>query len=319
MAMHNYSSDDGHIKTFKTFPEFSKLTLADRERYEPLIKDYPPIADISFAGLCIWWDHLSTCAVSLLNDNLVISYWFPEADYLTGLSLVGTNKIDESLCTLLDYLREHDKPLRLVHVPEFVIEHIEYPEMFMCTEERDVSEYVFEVSKFYPLKQLVNYRRHRVRSFLLRNDEEQIELRSIDLSQSWNQKLLIEHDWPIKGINRIAQSFDEAWEFSIVHAEELGLDNLCLFMRGRLCAYCLYQKPADKRYVIFKHAKVDYGIPRLLDYLVYALARHFAGSGVSYVNLDSDMGVQFLRMFLLTLGPVNYFRKYAVEACKRVR
>jgi len=36
---------------FATFPEFSRLTLSDREKWETLIKDYPPYISFSFADL----------------------------------------------------------------------------------------------------------------------------------------------------------------------------------------------------------------------------------------------------------------------------
>lgn len=298
---------------FKTFPEFSKLTLSDRSRYEELIKDYPPIADISFSGLMVWWNVLNTCAIALLNNNLVVSYWFPGNESVSGLSLVGTNEVDESICILFDHLRECSMPEELVHVPEFVVSQLEYPEMYVCTEERNFDEYVFEVAKSYPLNQMFSYRRHRIRSFLARNDEEDIELHPLDLTQERNRKLLLEYDWPAKGVNRISSMFDESWEYTIRHATELGLDNLCLFINGELRAYCIFHRPADKRYIIFKHAKIDYRITRLFDYFVYAIARRFSEQGVAYANLDSDMGLQTLRMIFITLGPSNYFRKYTVR------
>jgi len=309
-------SDDTQTSDFKTFPEFSKLTLSDRERYEELVKDYPPLADISFSGLMVWWNILNTCAISQLNNNLVISYWFPGNESVSGLSLVGTNQVDESICLLFDHLRERGMPEELVHVPEFVISQLEYPEMYVCTEERNFDEYVFEVARSYPLTQMFSYRRHRIRSFLARSDEGDMELRPIDLSQQKNRQLLLDYDWPQKGVNRIASMFDESWEYTIRHATELGLDNLCLFIGGKLRAYCIFHRPADKRYIIFKHAKIDYGIPRLFDYFVYTVARRFSEQGVAYVNLDSDLGLQSLRMIFITLGPSNYFRKYTVRPRK---
>ena len=71
------ASPAGVPPMFKTFPEFSKLTLNDREEYESYIKDFPPISDILFASIMVWWGALDGLAVSKLNDNLVISYWIP--------------------------------------------------------------------------------------------------------------------------------------------------------------------------------------------------------------------------------------------------
>lgn len=137
---------------FKTFPEFSKLTLADRHDYEALVKDYPPIDDISFTSLMTWWSSLENTSVSRLNGNLVISYCLPGEDKFTGLSLVGTNDVDESICAIFDYLREKGEPLRLVNVPEFVISNAAYPAMFNFKEQRALHEYILPLSGFYPSK-----------------------------------------------------------------------------------------------------------------------------------------------------------------------
>lgn len=75
---------------FKTFPEFTKLTLSDKEEYERLTRGYPPISDIAFSSLMIWWDSLGGLAVAKLNGNLVISYWLPGDEEYSGLSLIGT-------------------------------------------------------------------------------------------------------------------------------------------------------------------------------------------------------------------------------------
>ena len=47
--------------------------------------------------------------------------------------------------------------------------------------------------------------------------------------------------------------------------------------------------------------------------MAYAFAQYFADKGVAYANINSDYGLMRLRMFMLTLGPVNFFRKYIVE------
>lgn len=72
---------------FKTFPEFSKLTLNDKDEYEALIKDYPPVYDMMFIGRMTWWDQLDSAAVSMLNGNLVVSYWLPGDEKHSGLSI----------------------------------------------------------------------------------------------------------------------------------------------------------------------------------------------------------------------------------------
>jgi hypothetical protein len=308
-----HTLDNKPAGVFKTFPEFSKLSFNDRKKYEALTASFPPISNISFAGLKTWWDPLNSSAVSMLNDNLVVSYWYPGWEEMTGLSLVGTNKVDESLCTIFDHLKATGQSVRLVHVTELVLEHLEYPEMFQVEDERHMDEYVYDIAKFYPLNHLISYRRRRVKRFLANISEDRITLKSLDLSDPSNQELLLHCNWPDKGINKIAKTFDETWKTTITHADLLGVENVCLYIDGELCAYFLYIAPPDKRYIIMRHTKVDYTVHRLFDYMLYAFARYFADQGVKYVNIDSDAGVLFLRMLLVALGPVKYFKLYTVK------
>lgn len=300
---------------FKTFPEFSKLTLADRDAYEALIAQYPPISDISFATLLLWWNPLGDLAVSLLNDNLVIAYWLPGGEKMSGLSVVGTNKMDESICTILDHLRERGDPVRLVHVPEFVMSYIEHPELFRFEGERDLDEYIVALSKFYPLSHLISYRRMRVRKFITNVAERRVSVRQIDLTQHANQRLLVDSvaKWPRRGINQLTQLARDALQMAVADSEPLGVENICLFIDDSLHAFALYQQPADKRYIIFNQAKMSYAFPHLFDYMVYAFSWWFTEQGVTYVNLDVDYNVPMLRIVKLALGPENYFRKYIIR------
>lgn len=298
------------------FPMFSKLTYGHRWQYEKLITGFPPVADISFANLKVWWDSLDTCAVSTLRDNVVLSYWFPGAEQYSGLSLVGTDDIDQSICALFDHLRSKGEPARLVHVPEFVVAQIQYPEMFVCKEERNFDEYVYDMNTFYPQHHLPTYRRHRLRKFLSAIDSSRIAVKSLDLSLAEHRELLLSRQWPAKGINKFTRIFEEANRLQIEQSDLLGFDNICTFIDDELAAYCIYKRCEDKRYAIFAQAKVDYSIPRMLDYMVYVLAQSLLEQGISYLNLCYDLGVPFLRMVMITLGPCNHFRKYTLEPAK---
>lgn len=315
MATTNSTSGDSNTKMFKTFPEFSRLTFANKEVYEALIREYLPIADISFAILMLWWNSLDSLAVSLLNDNVVISYWLPGDEKRSGLSIVGTNKIDESLCTIFDYLQAKGDDARMVYVPEFVISHIEHPELFRFIGERSHDEYILSLNKYYPLRHAVSYRRHRVNKFLSKVDESQIAVKSLDLSLEENQQTLLECDakWPTKGtINELVKISGEAMRNAIINADAVGMENVCLYIGNKPHAYILYQLPADKRYAIFSHAKINYDIPYTFDYMVYAFSRWFIDQGISLINIDCDLGLPMLRMIKLALGPTNYFRKYTI-------
>ncbi len=300
---------------FKTFPEFSKLTLADKEEFESFTKDFPPIGDISFPTVMLWWNALGGLRIARLNDNLVISYWLPGDDVLSGLALVGTQKVDESICAIFDFQREKGEEPRLVNVPEFVVNSMRYPELFKFYTGRGDDEYVLTLSKFADLERIPLYMRTRVRRFTREEGESNLDVRSIDLSDPASRRLMLQgaREWPLKGVNDIAKLEREVLPQTITNGHSLGLRCVGLFMDGALQAYCIYYVSRDNRYAIIPHARVNYNVPRIFDYVVHAFSRHFVEQGVEFINIDADSGSLKLRALKLALKPDDFFRKYSIE------
>lgn len=305
------------LTSFKTFPEFSKLTLKDRGEYEALIKDFPPVYDISFPSLMSWWNTFGSMSVSILNGNLVVPFWMPGDEKRSGLSLVGTNAIDESLCALFDHLRDKGEPLRLVNVPEFVIANVRYPSMFHFKEDRARSEYILPIARFYPIKNMQPHRRRKVERQIEKVGEHNIVTKSLDLNRQENRDFLwdVTLKWQPKGINNYGKLERDAMRIciDIDNAEALRIENVCLFVGGKLYGFCLYHESSDKRYITVKHIKATHVSALGFELIAYAFAKWFAEQNIAYVNVSADYGILRLRMFMLTLGPVNFFRKYIIE------
>ncbi len=299
---------------FKTFPEFSKLTLADRDEYEGYVKSFPPYAHLTFACLMTWWNLWGTVAVSRLNNNLVVTYWLPGGEAESGLSLIGINKIDESICTILDHLKERGEPARLVHVPEFVISSVRYPDLFHFSEQRASNEYIMSAAKYYPLENMSIYRRQKARR-QLSGMHGRYELKSLDLHNLKDRILLTEaaDRWWSKNLNDFGRHEKEAMLTTIASFKELGLQNVCIFLDGQLFGFLLYIMSSDGRYVIALHVKATHKDGLGFELLLYLFAQWFSDRGVTYANLSTDCGQLRLRMFMLTLGPVNFLRKYIIE------
>jgi hypothetical protein len=301
--------------SFRAFPDFSSLTLKDREEYESLTREYPPIADLSFPFLMGWWGLQMPVGVSLLEENLVVSYCTKEKIKTPELSLIGTNKIDESICTILDYLREKGEVAKLVHVPEFVIEDMRFPELFNFKAERNYDEYIIALSKFYPLEDSSRHHRKRVMNFAERLLGTNVSVGPVDLSLSENQELLLGamREWPKKGINSLASSNNGAMENAIRHADELGFKSVCLKLDGTLHCFMLFYAPQHSEYISLEYIQMSYAMPNLLNFSINMFAEWFAEQGVRYANLGMDFGKPILRVAKVALQPVNFFRKYTIE------
>jgi hypothetical protein len=314
--MTNSTSGNGKIAAFKTFPFFSKLTLANKQAYEDAISKYPPVAELSFASLMTWWNELDSCTISELNGNLVVSYWLPGDEENSGFAFVGANQVDESVCTIFDYQKARGNPARLVHVPEFVVGSMHHPELFTFTPERDYDESVFAVSDFYPLARTTMHMRSKIQRFLAKVDEASLQTRSIDLRLKDNQQRLLNaaEKWFKKGgFNDVASIDREALKVAIVNAVDFGVQNVCLYLDDELLGFQLYQQATDRRYVIATFVKVNCDIPGTPEYMLYAAARWFAAQDVSYINMEQDLGISRLRTEKLALGPSNFVRKYTIE------
>jgi len=300
---------------FKTFPEFTKLTSKDREEYEAYVKHFPPVSDIAFPSLMLWWDGVGETAVSVLNDNLVISYWIPGDEAHSGLSLIGSNKVDESICVIFDYLRDRGERPRLVNVPDFVIDNLRYPELFQFKTDGGDDEYIISLQRFARIEQLPQHMRISIRKFVRAFGEDALQVKNLNLRLEHNRQLLQDtsEQWPLKGVNNMTKRGREVFPLSVQKGPHLGMRCAGLFVHGELEAYCLYFHTNDKRYVTLAHARVNYEIPRIFGYMVHALANHLVGSGARFANIYSDNGSLKMRAIKIALRPDHFFRKYSIE------
>lgn len=300
---------------FKTFPEFSKLTLADKDEYTRLIARFPPSAHTTFTSLMGWWSAAGEVYVSKLNNNLVIQYWFEGDESNSGLSLVGLDDIDESLCAIFDYLSSIDQPVRLVNVPEFTISSIHYPDLFQCTEQRKFHEYIVAATSFYPLENLGVFRRKKLQRSFKRIGGRHAYIKNLDLSKRQNKELLIEkaEAWWNKNLNNYGKLEKRAFYRLVDNAKVLDVENACLFVDDELYGFCIYIQTCDKRYINIEHVKATHDNALGYELMGYLFAKWFTELGFIYGNLNSDAGILRLRMFMLTLGPTNFLRKYIIR------
>lgn len=304
--------------SFATFPEFTTLTYGHREEYERLIREYPPIADISFAGLMGWWGTLRPPKVSLLNGNIVIAYSSKSNGDLSEFCVIGTKDIDQSICAVYDYLINQDKKPELVHVPDFVVSSIRYPELFNFKAERAYDEYLIDLSRQQPLENTTGFQRHRLEQFLEKMQGHQVTVESLDMSRHESRKLLLDlnDQWPKRGINSTDAKEEVAVRRAIDNADKLGLHASCIKIDGVAHSYILFDAPYDQEYITLEYARLSYGINHIANFSIYMFSEWFASRGVKYANVSMDYGKPVLRIAKLALRPVNFFRKYSIEPQK---
>lgn len=299
---------------FKTFPEFSKLTLADREEYERLVAEYPPVGDITFTILKLWWDTLGAAAVSRLNNNLVVSYWTPGDEQHSGLSLIGTRQVDQSICDIFDHLRARGEKPKLVNVPDFVVNSMRYPELFSFWSDNHDDEYIITTSKYAELEKLPQYMRIRVRKFIREHRQENLKMKGVDLHSFVNRQLLLEASerWPLRGVNNMSRFGRQLLPVVVENSPFLNVACMGLYIDKELEGYCLYDETASDQVTLLS-VRLNYALPRIFDYAAYGFAKYLIDRGVERVNLYSDSSTRTMRIVKLGLKPDNFYRKYIIE------
>lgn len=281
---------------FKTFPEFSELKLSDRDAYNKLIAKYPPISEISFSTLMTWWSALDNCKISLLNDNVVISYWLPGDEKNSGLSLVGTNKIDESICEIFDHLKAKGQECKLVHVPEFTLANINYPDMYRCKQEPNYAESIIPIKPYASLENNSLFMKAKVGSFLRATKKERVDLISVDLNDPDNKDSVIDHyfEWKNKKhilvANKLPSYAESAFLDTINHSDYLNLEVLSIFVDDDMHSFTVLETSKDKNYKIVKYSGFSCEIPGLYEYSRYLLAKKFSEEKAEYVNMVIHIG-----------------------------
>lgn len=302
---------------FALFPTFTPLSLEDKEEYNRFVADFPPYSDLSFITLHIWWNLDEKLRVSLLNDNLIISYDLPFDEANSGYSLVGKHAIDESIETIFDQLRHENKPVKLVHVPEFVAKAIKKPEKFELTEEQDYNEYILDSHAMAKLEGGEHGRtRRKVGRFLREVEGRKIETKALDLDSEESKDQIFQ---AIKHWNNLYPNANDpentehqAITKTLTHASTLGIRGMGLYIDEELYAVILYHKPASGQHYIVHHHKANYSVPRIVDYTTQQIANQALEENVPFINLEMDLGIAGLREHKQGLKPVDFFRKFTI-------
>jgi hypothetical protein len=301
------------------FPEFYKLTPQDKDVYNQATADYPPFSDILFSTLHIWWNLYEKLEIAMLNSNVVIHYNLPFDKDNSGYCLVGKQDIDASLEVILQYLKEHKMPRRLVHVPEFTVDAIRHKDNYLISEEPDYHEYILDSSALSRLEGSNHgHIRTQINRFLREVEGKKVEHKALDLSLVENQDHIFEAilDWernhPPR--NDPDRNEHEALKKTMSQAALLDIESLALYVDDELHGVILYHKPQTNDHYVIHHLRFDYTIPYVSDYMTKQLATKAVDENVPYINMEMDLGLENLRRHKMKLRPVKFFKKYTIAA-----
>lgn len=296
------------------FPDFKKIELTDLEDIENLNKHFPPFNDFEFMSL---WTYNSEDKnlITTLHNNFVIRIH----DFITGIyfySFIGTNKVSETISTLIERSKEENLEPILKLIPEANIAALpEINHNFLLTEDPNSAEYILSVDKIASLKgseyhdkrNLVNrFKRenpnYQTRTLDLTSEKVKSEIRALFLlwqvqKKKANEECAIE----LNAINRL---------FDLTTA--LYLMGIGIYTNENLVGFSICHKVKED-FVILSFEKGDITFKGIYETINHEAAKHLQSLGIKYINYEQDLGIEGLRRSKMLWRPVSFLKKYTIS------
>lgn len=296
------------------FPNFKSITQDDKVLIESITSKYPPYSDFNFISLYSWNTDGNTL-FSILNNNLVIKM----KDYTsedTLFTFLGNNVINDTVDTLLPYAKRCGTDT-LTLIPEInFINNSGVFKKYSVEEDRDQFDYIYSLDAMIKMDGRV-FRRHRnmIRNFEF-NYASQVRTESLNLDDSNKQKeiLFLYECWKDLKIKN-SKTVDETELLAIKNLLNLQIKNnlVCygLYIENNLIAFSIVEiLPNNYCNIHFEKTNSDYkGIG---DYLTLQIAKDMLKQGITYQNVEQDLGIEGLRRSKLSYNPETFLKKYKV-------
>ena len=298
------------------FPDFRRVTLADKDWYSTFIQAFEPYADFSFGNFIVWLNQRDDLAICQLNGNLIVHCTAVFMNNQLIITLIGRNQISETINAIFKHQQEHGLAIELLGVPDVVVNSLgKQVSDYEITTDRDEFEYVYRTDRLASLEGS-EYRNKRRDLSIFKRSNPDTELRELDLADittcDYLRKCL--RTWEnTYSANDPTQQEAEVLESTLKFGGQLAYKNYSLYINDDLVGFVLYQAPPGADCVIVNHIKTDNKIPYTFDYLFVALANKLHSEGIHWINLEQDLGLPGLRAHKESLRPDHFLEKYTIR------
>lgn len=294
------------------FPHFKKITIEDKEEIEKLILKFPPYSDFNLVSMYSWntnqdWE------ISKLNENLVVKF----CDYVTGepfYSFLGTNEVKNTIGLLLREAKKRGFISCLRLVPGYCLKDLELDD-FEILPDLDNHDYIVSVEE---LVGLVGTQFWKKRNYINRFKREhpQTEVRELNLSDSDIQKAIedIFFKW-VKHSNKIEKECENellAIKRSFLLHDKANLVCLGVYSKEELIGFTI-DEIVQNGYAMCHFEKGNINHKGIFEFIKHTTASHLRGKGITYLNMQQDLGILGLRKAKEQWNPVAYLKKYIIR------
>jgi hypothetical protein len=306
------------MNNFPDFPTFRHLTLDDRVTYTQFYKRFDPYSDFSFTNLWIWFNFNHSLAVSKYNDNLIIRINNPFESNDEAYTLLGTNKVSETILCILQWQQATEIAEAIIMVPEATIQKIDASSNFTFQEDIENRDYIYDVEQMHAAQGHTYSGYRRSISYFKRHYSEDIVTSVIDLDDYKQRVGIINHLHTWDSVYR--QHAEHAMlegavlNAGLISATELGLKCLGILIEGKLQAFIIYQIAPQSGFVDINHLKANNDFKGIPDIIFSCVSAYFHEQGIRYINFEQDIGHAGLRAYKESLRPCRYLKRYTITS-----
>lgn len=298
----------------RRFPQFSPLTRHRRKAVADHTRNCAPYSDFNFVSL-LTWDTNDEAALSWLSGNLVVRF----ADYCTQepfYSFLGSNDLEATGRTLLEFIKTHSVRPSLYLVPECVAEPLA-PCGLHIHRDDDQRDYLLAIEA---LRTYAGNRLGAKRNFVIRfHRAHQAQCKAIDLTEVGIQTRVLDlvHR---RQILQVEEEGDPDHERTALHRAMTAYRYLptmrayAVFVGSDMAAFVIAEVLRDG-YAKLHFTKADTDYVGIYPYLMQKLAQELAATGAHTLNYQQDLGVPGLRRGKQSYAPIGFLGKYTVSDC----
>jgi len=302
------------VNNLPVFPKFVQIDIRHKKLLQEIAGHFPPYSDFNFVSM-FTWNIEGTLAIATLNENIIVRF----SSYTGGgnfFSLLGINKITDTIDTLFQYCKEVGTVPELKLIGEAIIDLLPKlaKEKYVIKEDRDNHDYILSAINMSDLTKIHRKKRTKYNHFVRKHGTKAIcnEL-NLDLETTHAEIKQLLVDWQK---TRGRKDKDIEREFSAInrclaHSKELNILGYGTYVSGELVAFTLFELVHNKT-AMLHFGKTNASLQGSNEHLQYNLAKYLRILDVELMNNEQDLGIEGLRKSKEASLPVYFLKKYTI-------
>lgn len=297
------------------FPEYTAISLANKDEYELFIHQFQPYSDFNFVSLYSY-DTEADAQLSNLNGNLIVRF----RDYLSNepfYTFLGNKYLVETANELLVAASRNNYRDTLQLIPESVIRsEPKLSETFLVSEDDANHDYILSVPALATF-QGTKYanRRHQANKF--ENTFIHAKIVHLDLPSDVVQSQIVTlfKEWE-RGKGEEPDDMNHellAIKRLMAASRVLKLVSVGVYMGKKLIGFAVAEV-LPRGYGIFHFVKGHPDYRGVTEILYRQIGREMKNWNCEYLNIEQDFAFPGLRMSKQQWNPIAFLKKYTIKA-----